>query len=289
MGITIEENFSRQAPVIRQLFKSNLLFTSGVIIVAGWILIAIFAGIIAPADPIAQDMAHRFEPPSINYWCGTDELGRDILSRVLVGARLSLMAGLVATLLAGTIGTLWGGIAGYLGGRIDDVMMRFSEMVWAFPPLVLAMTITAALGPSLYNTLLAMVVVAWPSYARIMRSMVIATKENEYVEAAKVLGASHFRILFGEVFANSIGPVLVLATLDLGNMILIFAGLGFLGLGSPPPTPEWGAMVAAGVPYFTYWWMTTFPGLGIFSISLAANFVGDGLRDFLDPKLRKEF
>ncbi len=238
---------------------------------------------------MAQDLARRFEPPSYDHWFGTDTLGRDILSRVLVGSRLSLTAGLLTVFIAGTIGSLFGALAGYFGGLIDDIMMRVSEMVMAFPAIILAMTITAALGPSLYNIILAMVVVSWPNYARVMRSMVIFVKQNEYVEAARTLGGSESRTLFTEVLPNSMGPVIVMATLDLGNAILIFSGLSFLGLGAPPPNPEWGAMVASGMENFGYWWIGSFPGLAIFSISLAANFLGDGLRDYLDPRLRKSF
>ena len=254
-----------------------------------WVLVALFADQIVPYDPLSQDLVRRFEPPSYDHWFGTDTLGRDIFSRVLVGSRLSLTAGVLTVLIAGTIGSLFGAIAGYFGGLIDDIMMRVSEMVMAFPAIILAMTITAALGPSLYNTILAMVIVSWPNYARVMRSMVIYVKQNEYVDAAIIMGGSRFRTLISEVLPNSLGPVIVMGTLDLGNAILIFSGLSFLGLGAPPPNPEWGAMVATGMENFGYWWIGSFPGLAIFSISIAANFLGDGLRDYLDPRLRKSF
>jgi peptide/nickel transport system permease protein len=269
--------------------KDNLLFLVGAAVCMFWFIVALFSYQIVPYDPLAQDLSRRFEPPSYDYWFGTDTLGRDIFSRVLVGSRLSLTAGLLTVLIAGTIGSMFGAVAGYFGGLIDDIMMRISEMVMAFPAIILAMTITAALGPSLYNTILAMVVVSWPNYARVMRSMVIYVKQSEYVDAARILGGSEPRTLFTEVLPNSLGPVIVMATLDLGNAILIFSGLSFLGLGAPPPNPEWGAMVASGMENFGYWWIGSFPGLAIFSISLAANFLGDGLRDYLDPRLRKSF
>ena len=274
---------------LRSWPKGNHLFMAGSVVCFVWILVAVFSYQIVPYDPLAQDLERRFEPPSFVHWFGTDTLGRDIFSRVIVGSRLSLTAGILTVLIAGTIGSLFGAVAGYFGGLIDDIMMRISEMVMAFPAIILAMTITAALGPSLYNTILAMVIVSWPNYARVMRSMVIYIKQNEYVDASRTLGASESRTMFVEVLPNSLGPVIVMGTLDLGNAILIFSGLSFLGLGAPPPNPEWGAMVADGMQNFGYWWIGSFPGLAIFTISIAANFLGDGLRDYLDPRLRKSF
>ena len=274
---------------LRNFPKDNVLFLIGGLVSMLWIIIAIFSNEIIPYDPLLQNLAKRFEPPSYEYWFGTDTLGRDIFSRVLVGSRLSLTAGLLTVVIAGTIGTLFGAVAGYYGGLVDDIMMRASEMVMAFPAIILAMTITATLGPSLYNTILAMVVVSWPNYARVMRSMVIHVKQNEYVDASRTLGSSKIRTLFKEVLPNSLGPVIVMSTLEFGNAILIFSGLSFLGLGAPPPNPEWGAMVANGMENFSYWWIGSFPGLAIFSVSIAANFLGDGLRDYLDPRMRKTF
>jgi peptide/nickel transport system permease protein len=271
------------------LYRTNLLFAVGITICVGWILVAIFAYYIIPYGPIDQNMLHRFEPPSSTYWFGTDEFGRDIFSRVVVGSRISIFAGFVTVILSSIIGSIYGGIAGYFGDVIDNSMMRISEMVLSFPAIILAMTITAALGPSLYNTLLALVIVSWPMYARVMRSVVITVKENEYVLASKALGTSPFRILSSEILPNTIGSVLVMATLDVGNAILNFSGLSFLGLGSPPPIPEWGAMVADGIQNFVYWWVTVWPGLAILTMAMGANFIGDGIRDYLDPKLRREF
>jgi peptide/nickel transport system permease protein len=272
-----------------KILRSNTLFGIGIVLFISWLLVALLAPYLTPYDPIVQDLSVRFQAPSHSHWFGTDKFGRDVLSRVLAGSRISLVAGLITVVVALSIGSIYGAVAGYIGGVVDDVLMRFSELIIAFPPIILAMVIAAALGPSLYNTLFAMVIIWWPNYARVMRSMVISVKANEYVEAANILGASHFRIIFKEIFPNSIGPVLVMMTLDFGNAILLFSGLSFLGLGSPPPTPEWGAMVANGVENFFYWWIGTFPGLAILSVSLSANFMGDGLRDYLDPKLRKKF
>lgn len=270
-----------------KLMKNNPLLTVGLTICSGWLLIAIVAPYISPYDPLAQNLAMRFRPPSALFWLGSDSLGRDVLSRILVGSRISILAGLMTISFAAFIGTIYGGLSGYIGGRLDDIMMRGVEMVLAFPGIILAMTIAAALGPSLYNTLLAMVIIWWPNYARVMRGMVIANKENDYVEAAKSLGASHFWIFFKEILPNCLGQILVVATLDFGNAVLLFSTLSFLGLGSPPPAPEWGAMVADGVRNFNYWWIGTFPGLVILSMSIGANFIGDSLRDLLDPRLRK--
>ncbi len=271
-----------------RLMKNNLLFSVGIIICFLWIIVALLAPTITPYNHLEQNMESRFQSPTSDHLCGTDSLGRDVFSRILVGSRISLIAGVMTIALASLVGVIYGGIAGYIGGWVDEIMMRGAEMVMSFPAIILAMTIAAALGPNLYNTLLAMVVIWWPNYARVMRSMVIATKENEYVLAAKSLGMSHFRIFFNEILPNCLGSVLVLATLDFGNAILLFSGLSFLGLGSPPPAPEWGAMVSDGVLNFNYWWIGTFPGIAILTMAVGANFIGDGMRDFLDPRLRKE-
>lgn len=274
---------------IKKLFKSNYLFTLGVIICLAWILAAIFAPSIAPYDPIAQDITLRLQPPSPEHWFGTDSFGQDIFSRVIYGGRYSLLAGCLTVVIAGAIGTFYGAIAGYVGGAVDNVMMRISEMILSFPSLILAMIINAVMGSNLFNTMFALVIVAWPTYARLMRSVVLTVKENEYVTASEALGASRFRILVKEIIPNSISSVLIMATTDIGNQILMFSTLSFLGLGSAPPTPEWGMMVSEGVDYFNKFWVAGFPGLAIFTMAVGANFIGDGLRDLLDPKLRKQF
>ena len=273
---------------IKRLFKSNYLFTAGVIICLFWIAAAILAPVIAPYDPILQDLTLRLQPPSAAHIFGTDNFGRDIFSRVIYGGRYSLLAGCLTVIIAGAVGTFYGAIAGYVGGQVDNVMMRFSEMILSFPSLILAMIINAVLGSNLFNTMFALVIVAWPTYARLMRSVVLSVKENEYVTASEALGASRLRILVKEVIPNSISSVLIMATTDLGNQILMFSTLSFLGLGSAPPTPEWGMMVSDGVSYFNKFWVAGFPGLAIFTMAVGANFIGDGLRDILDPKLRKQ-
>ena len=272
---------------LKKLFKSNYLFTLGVIICLAWILAAILAPVISPYDPIVQDLSVRLNPPSGDHWFGTDNFGRDIFSRVIYGGRYSLLAGVVTVILSGIIGTFYGAIAGYVGGMVDNVMMRLSEMILSFPSLVLAMIINAVLGSDLFNTLFALVIVSWPTYARLMRSVVLSVKENEYVTASIALGASRMRVLMKEIIPNSINSVLIMATTDIGNKILMFSTLSFLGLGSAPP--EWGMMVSDGADYFNKFWIAGFPGLAIFTMAVGANFIGDGLRDLLDPKLRKEF
>ena len=274
---------------LKKMFKSNYLFTFGVIICLFWIIMAIIAPFVAPYDPVVQDLTLRLKAPSAVHIFGTDNFGRDIFSRVIYGGRYSLLAGCLTVVIAGCIGTIYGAIAGYVGGAVDNVMMRLSEMILSFPSLILAMIINAVMGSNLFNTMFALVIVAWPSYARVMRSVVLSVRENEYVTASEALGASRIRILLKEIIPNSITSVLIMATTDIGNQILMFSTLSFLGLGSAPPTPEWGMMVSDGVQYFNKFWVAGFPGLAIFTMAVGANFIGDGLRDLLDPKLRKDF
>ena len=274
---------------LKKMFKSNYLFTFGVIICLFWIIMAIIAPMVAPYDPVVQDLTLRLKAPSAAHIFGTDNFGRDIFSRVIYGGRYSLLAGCLTVVIAGCIGTIYGAVAGYVGGAVDNIMMRLSEMILSFPSLILAMIINAVMGSNLFNTMFALVIVAWPSYARVMRSVVLSVRENEYVTASEALGASRFRILLKEIIPNSITSVLIMATTDIGNQILMFSTLSFLGLGSAPPTPEWGMMVSDGVQYFNKFWVAGFPGLAIFTMAVGANFIGDGLRDLLDPKLRKQF
>lgn len=274
---------------LKKMFKSNYLFTFGVIICLFWIIMAIIAPFVAPYDPVVQDLTLRLKAPSAAHIFGTDNFGRDIFSRVIYGGRYSLLAGCLTVVIAGCIGTIYGAIAGYVGGAVDNVMMRLSELILSFPSLILAMIINAVMGSNLFNTMFALVIVAWPSYARVMRSVVLSVRENEYVTASEALGASRIRILLKEIIPNSITSVLIMATTDIGNQILMFSTLSFLGLGSAPPTPEWGMMVSDGVQYFNKFWVAGFPGLAIFTMAVGANFIGDGLRDLLDPKLRKQF
>ncbi len=248
-----------------------------------WILIVIFVPLVSPYDPLAQT-SQLLMPPSAAHIFGTDELGRDILSRVLWGSRLSIPLAAFLVVMAVAIGGSLGALAGYFGGWVDEVVMRATDLVFAFPTIILAMAVTAALGPSLRNAVLAVVIVFWPSYARVVRGLVMSLGQSDYVSATRLLGASSVRALIVDVLPNVAGPVLVLATLDLGNAVLLLAGLSFLGLGSQPPTPEWGSMVSTGTQYFESWWLGTFPGFAILSVVLAFNFLGDSLRDAIDPR-----
>jgi peptide/nickel transport system permease protein len=262
---------------------SQPLAIVGALIAIGWLLVAVFAPLIAPYDPLAQDF-ELTQPPSRDHLFGTDELGRDVLSRVVYGARLSLPLALLLVGLATLLGGILGAIAGYFRSWADPLVMRTVDLVFAFPAIILAMVVTASLGPSIRNAVLAIVIVAWPAYARVVRGLVLSLTDAEFVQASRLLGASSRHTLLHDVLPNLAGPVVVLATLDLANAILLLAGLSFLGLGAQPPDPEWGSMVAVGTQYFQNWWMGTFPGLAIFSAVLAFNFLGDSLRDRLDPR-----
>ena len=259
------------------------LAIAGLALGGAWILLAIFVPLVAPYDPLAQS-AQLFLGPSPSHLFGTDELGRDVFSRVLWASRLSLPLAFFLVAMAVAIGGVLGGLAGYFGGWVDEVVMRATDLVFAFPTIILAMAVTAALGPSLRNAVLAVLVVFWPAYARVVRGLVLSLGEADYVSASRLLGASSRRALLVDVLPNIAGPVLVLATLDLGNAVLLLAGLSFLGLGAQPPAPEWGSMVNTGTQYFQRWWMGTFPGFAILSVVLAFNFLGDSLRDALDPR-----
>lgn len=269
-----------------RMVRRNLLAAVGGLVVCGWVVAAVGAPWLAPYSPIQQNLRERLQPPGIRHLMGTDELGRDILSRVIYGSRISLPVGVVVVASSTAVGTVMGSVAGFWGGLWDAVLMRLTDLVMAFPPIILAMAVAAALGPGIHHAALALIVVSWPSYARIMRGLVRSVKSQEYVLAARALGASEGRILLRTVLPNCMGPAVVMATLELGRAILIFSGLSFLGLGAVPPAPEWGAMVAGGINAFDQWWVSGFPGLAIFSVVLAFNFLGDGLRDMLDPRLR---
>ena len=273
--------------IIRRRARQNPLMVAGLIICLAWIVISIFARYIVPYDPLEQSIMERLAGPSSAHLFGTDQLGRDVLSRVLYGGRISLPAGLLVVTSAMIIGTVFGAIAGYVGGLSDELLMRFTEIFMAFPIIILAMAIAAALGPSVRNAVVAMIVVWWPNYARIVRSLVIQVKSNQYVESAQAIGASPTRILFVTILPNCLAPALVMATLDIGNAILIFAGLSFLGVGPEPSAAEWGRMVSDGIDHYDQWWLSAFPGIAIFTAVMALNFIGDGLRDLSDPRTRK--
>ena len=270
----------------RRFGRRYVLAIAGGVILLGWLVVAVLGPWLAPEAFDAVDLTRRLQPPSWQNLLGTDELGRDVLSRLLVGSRLSLLAGFSVVLAGGLIGTVYGAAAAQIGGRAEEAAMRLTDLFFAFPPLILAMSITAALGVGALNTILAMTIAWWPRYARLSRSLVITQRSLQYVEAAGVIGCGGLRTLFRHIAPNMLGPLIVLVTLDIGNAIIIFAGLSFLGLGAVPPTPEWGAMISAGRTLIEQWWISTFPGLAIFTVVVGCNFLGDGLRDLLDPRGR---
>lgn len=270
---------------LRQLWR-NPLVVLGIFVIVAWILISFFAPQIATNKPLAQNLLVRLRTPDSTFYMGTDELGRDIFSRVLYGSRITIPAGLAVVVVGSVLGTTIGAIAGYAGGLVDELLMRFTELFMAFPPIILALAVTAALGSDIQNAVIALVIVWWPSYARLMRSLVLEEKNKDYVEAARSIGASDVYILIRNVLPNSIAPTLILMTLDIGVAILTFAGLSFLGLGAEPSSPEWGRMVSVGIDFFDQWWMWLFPGLAITTLAMAFNFIGDGLRDILDPRIQ---
>jgi ABC-type dipeptide/oligopeptide/nickel transport system permease subunit len=280
--LALDVQAPRRRFTISAAWRQPLAIT-GVVIAVIWIVVAIFAPLIAPHDALAQ-YAVPAQSPSWSHLFGTDELGRDVFSRVIFGSRVSLPIALVLVGCAMVIGSTVGAIAGYLRGPVDGVLMRLTDLVFAFPPIILAMVVAAVLGRGLLNAALAIVVVAWPSYARVSRGLVLSVGESEYVQSARLLGASSRKALFRDILPNVAGPIFVLATLDLANAILLLSGLSFLGLGAQPPKAEWGAMVAEGTQYFQWWWIGTFPGLAIFTVVLAFNFLGDSLRDLFDPR-----
>ena len=259
----------------------------GAAIVVAWILVAIFAPLLSTYSPSHVEVTQRLLPPSSLHWLGTDTLGRDVLSRLIYGARISLFVGIVVVLLGALFGTLLGAIAAYAGRWAEHALMRFTDLVLCFPPIILAMAIAAALGIGTVNTMIAMLVVWWPKFARLARSLVLVQRSQEYVEAAHVIGYGPARVLLKHILPNALGPIIVLVTLDIGHAIIVFAGLSFLGLGVVPPTPEWGAMVAEGRELVEQWWGAAFPGLAIFTVVMGFNFLGDGIRDWLDPRARR--
>lgn len=269
----------------RRLRRYGVAWAGGGIVIA-WVLIALLAPWVAPYPPDLVDVTIRLQPPSAAHWMGTDTLGRDVFSRLLHGARLSLTAGFTVVILGAAIGTTIGIVAAWARGLGDEALMRLTDLVLCFPPIILALAIAAALGIGPLNTILAMLVVWWPKFARLARALALVQRSQEYVEAATVLGLKPRRILARHILPNTLGPLAVLVTLDLGNAILTFAGLSFLGLGVIPPMPEWGSMVAEGRELVEQWWVAAFPGLAILTVVVGFNFCGDGLRDWLDPRSR---
>ncbi|HEY3310042.1 MAG TPA: nickel transporter permease [Anaerolineales bacterium] len=278
---TPESPWGRRMRALRR----NPMAMAGLSVIIFWALVALFAPTIAPYGPLTQKIASRLQPPSAEYWFGTDELGRDVFSRVVYGARISVPIGFVVIIFAMTVGSLIGASAGYLGGLFDLLIMRVADITLAFPSIVLALAIAAILGPGITNALIAMVLVWWPEYARLMRGQVLSIKNNDYVTASRALGMSQAGILFRHILPNTFAPILVKASLDAGSAILNIAALSFIGLGAVPPTPEWGAMISLGRYKFYSWWLTTYPGLAIVSVVLGYNFFGDGVRDVFDPRM----
>jgi peptide/nickel transport system permease protein len=270
-------------------FGYNPLSFCSLFLIALLVFTGLFAPFIAPYDPVEISPDRRLTPPGQSNWLGTDEVGRDILSRIIWGARISLQIGLTIVLMAAAIGLVIGLLSGYFGGILDQILMRLTDMFMSFPTLILAIAMTAALGPSLFNAVLAMVIVWWPIYARLSRGEVLVIKEREYIKAIKALGASPLKILAFHVLPNAIDVIIVRASIDFGNAVMFCAALSFIGLGAQPPQPEWGAMVTTGRDYLRdAWWLVTFPGLAIFLTVMGFNLLGDSLRDFFDPKLRGE-
>ena len=266
-------------------FVKNRLAVLGLLIIVGLILLAIFAPQIAPYDPIATDLAKRLQPLSPEHFFGTDEVGRDIFSRIIWGSRLTLyVIGLVA-IIAAPVGIIIGTVAGYFGGFIDTVLMRITDIFLAFPKLILALAFVAALGPGIENAVIAIAITSWPPYARIARAETLTIRNSDFIKAIRLQGAGPVRIITGHIMPLCLSSLIVRVTLDMAGIILTAAGLGFLGLGAQPPSPEWGAMTSSGRAYILdQWWLITMPGTAIFIVSLAFNLLGDGLREVLDPK-----
>ena len=266
--------------------RRNRLAMAGLIIVGILLFVAAFAPWIAPHDPFVQNLGNRLKPPGTpGYWLGTDDFGRDILSRIIHGARITLYIIALVAVTAPVLGLLIGTVAGYFGGWIDAVLMRLTDIFLAFPRLILALALVAVLGPGIENAVLAIALTAWPPYARVARAETLTIRNSDYIAAIRLQGAGAPRIILGHVVPMCLPSVIIRVTLDMAGVILIAAGLGFLGLGVQPPQPEWGLMISSGRKFlFEQWWVATMPGLAIFIVSLGFNLLGDGLRDVLDPK-----
>ena len=270
-------------------FSRNRLAVVGLAIVLMLVLVVVFADVLAPYSPTVGDLrTTRLLPPSAVHWFGTDDQGRDILSRLIHGSRITLFVVVLVAVLAAPVGLLVGTVAGYAGGWVDAVLMRITDIFLAFPRLILALAFVAALGPGIENAVIAIAITSWPPYARIARAETLTIRQADYISAVRLLGASPWRIVLRHIMPLCLSSVVVRVTLDMAGIILTAAGLGFLGLGAQPPSPEWGAMIAGGRAYvLDQWWVAAAPGAAIFVVSLAFNLLGDGLRDALDPKSEK--
>ncbi|WP_112816918.1 ABC transporter permease [Ensifer sp.] len=290
MSTSTETSFRLPAPLLA--LKNIVLFllkspTSafGLAVLTLLVLVAAFAPLIATHDPYAQDLALTLQAPGNGHLFGTDELGRDIFSRLVWGARITLTIIFLVSVVVGPIGLIIGTTAGYLGGKVDTVMMRITDIFLSFPSLILSLAFVAALGPSLNNAIVAIALTSWPPIARLARAEAMTFRKADYISAARLQGASPARIIVKSIMPMCLPSVLIRLTLNMATVILTAAGLGFLGLGAQPPLPEWGAMIATGRRYMLdSWWLVTFPGISILTVSLAFNLLGDGLRDALDPK-----
>jgi len=286
-----DRRVTRGQKVLRKLLE-NKGAVFGLIMVLGVIFSAIFAPLISPHDPILQDVEKRLLPPlgqagaDPNYLLGTDQLGRDIVSRLIYGARISIVVSVSAVVFSAFLGTIIGLFSGFYGGKIDSVFMRLADVQLAFPFILLAIAIIAVLGPNLQNIIIVMGITGWVIYARVVRAEVLSLREKEYVMAVRALGGSNGRIIFNHLLPNVVPPIIVIITLEMARMIIMEAALSFLGLGIQPPTPTWGGMLADGRVYLvTSWWLATFPGLVIMLVVLGINLLGNWLRDMLDPRL----
>jgi len=291
MDASVTDNLPKKESRLKEvwyLLKQDKAAMAGLVIVAIVVFFALFGGFIAPYNPLLSEMVQNFQRPNAAHWFGTDEFGRDILSRVIVAASVTLRIGLVSVVAALVIGTFVGCIAGFYGKTVDMILMRFMDMMMAIPDILLAIAIMTALGPGIYKAIIAISFVTIPQYARIVRGSILSVKENDYVAAARVVGNSNMRVLFRHVLPNCLSPLIVRSTLGISSAILDAAALGFLGLGVQPPTAEWGAMLAGAQSYiFKAPYMLVFPGLAISVTVLAFNLLGDGLRDALDPRNRR--
>lgn len=266
-------------------FRRSVTTMVGLILVVMLFLTAALAPWLAPASPVEVQLDRRLQPPSRAFWFGTDDLGRDIYTRIVHGARITLHVVVVVSVIVVPIGILFGTVAGYFGGWLDRVLMRTTDICMAFPRLVLALTFVAAIGPGITNAVVAISLTSWPAFARIVRAETLTVRNSEYILAARQQGASAVRILLNHIMPMCISSVIIRLTLDMAGIILVAAGLGFLGMGAQPPSPEWGAMVSAGREFlFDNWWIATVPGIAILLVSLGFNLLGDGLRDVLDPR-----
>ncbi|MEG0069473.1 nickel transporter permease [Cetobacterium sp.] len=293
MSTVKNENVGKKRSQLAELWKNlkknkMALFGLGILIII--ILLAVFADQLANYDQVVikQNLKMRLKPPSAQHWLGTDEFGRDIFARLIHGARVSLKVGVVAVGIAIVAGGFLGAIAGYYGGKLDNIIMRVMDIFLAVPSILLAIAIVSALGPNLINLMVAISISSIPRYARIVRASVLSIRDQEFIEAAKAIGASDARIILRHIIPNSLAPVIVQGTLGVASAILSTAGLSFIGLGIQPPAPEWGSMLSGGRQYLRYaWWVTTFPGVSIMITILSLNLLGDGLRDALDPRLKQ--